>query len=335
MFDRYTEKARRVIFFARYEASVYGSPHIETEHLLLGLIREDKEFVGQLRARNATEGGVRQWIASKTTVGPKISTTLDLPLSHESKRVLAFAAEESSQLRQEFISTPHLVLGILRESKSLGAECLSQYGVGLAEYRAIALSTAAEQQRHEPFSKPRGAALPLMKTLLRQLRSQESEPAGELHEDVLPVPKADSLSAPIATVNRQLDLELATLNPEHRLKRRPWSRKEAMGHLVDLATTHHQWLARALTEATISVSGYPSEEWVAAQNYADYGWHELLSLWILINRLLMHLIAQVPPEKVSMTCRVGIEAPTTLSAVIERYVAECEDVLVQILAKLE
>ena len=42
MFERYTEKARRIIFFARYEASQYGSPYIETEHLLLGIVREDK-----------------------------------------------------------------------------------------------------------------------------------------------------------------------------------------------------------------------------------------------------------------------------------------------------
>ncbi len=42
MFERYTEKARRTIFFARYEASLFGSPYIETEHLLLGLLREDK-----------------------------------------------------------------------------------------------------------------------------------------------------------------------------------------------------------------------------------------------------------------------------------------------------
>ena len=48
MFERYTEKARRVIFFARYEASQFGSPCIETEHLLLGLLREDKALVRSL-----------------------------------------------------------------------------------------------------------------------------------------------------------------------------------------------------------------------------------------------------------------------------------------------
>jgi ATP-dependent Clp protease ATP-binding subunit ClpC len=48
MFERYTEKARRVIFFARYEASQYGSPYIETEHLLLGSLREDKVLTNRL-----------------------------------------------------------------------------------------------------------------------------------------------------------------------------------------------------------------------------------------------------------------------------------------------
>ena len=51
MFERYTEKARRVIFFARYEASQFGSPCIETEHLLLGLLREDKAFIASLEKK--------------------------------------------------------------------------------------------------------------------------------------------------------------------------------------------------------------------------------------------------------------------------------------------
>ena len=54
MFERYTEKARRVIFFARYEASQFGSPYIETEHLLLGLLREDKQLANLRRQRNLT-----------------------------------------------------------------------------------------------------------------------------------------------------------------------------------------------------------------------------------------------------------------------------------------
>ena len=51
MFERYTEKARRVIFFARYEASQFGSPDIETEHLLLGVLREGKDLANRFRKK--------------------------------------------------------------------------------------------------------------------------------------------------------------------------------------------------------------------------------------------------------------------------------------------
>ena len=64
MFERYTEKARRVIFFARYEASQFGSPYIETEHLLLGLLREEKSFAAEiLHERGLRLSAVREEIA--------------------------------------------------------------------------------------------------------------------------------------------------------------------------------------------------------------------------------------------------------------------------------
>jgi ATP-dependent Clp protease ATP-binding subunit ClpC len=111
MFDRFTEKARRVIFFARYEASQFGSPCIETEHLLLGLLREDRELASRfLRS-------IRKQIEAHTTLREKVSTSVDLPLSHECKRVLAYAAEEAERLKQEHIGVEYLLLGLLREEK--------------------------------------------------------------------------------------------------------------------------------------------------------------------------------------------------------------------------
>ena len=64
MFDRYTQNARRVIFFARYEAAQFGSPYIETEHLLLGLIREDKNISYKILS---TGGSWQSARPSKTT----------------------------------------------------------------------------------------------------------------------------------------------------------------------------------------------------------------------------------------------------------------------------
>src|SRR5215471_3676793 len=82
MFERYTEKARRVIFFARYEASQFGSPYIETEHLLLGLLREDKALTNRFLRSHASVESIRKQIEGHTTIREKVSTSVDLPLSN-------------------------------------------------------------------------------------------------------------------------------------------------------------------------------------------------------------------------------------------------------------
>ena len=94
MFERYTEKARRVIFFARGEASQLGSPYIETEHLLKGLVREDKVLLKRFLPSDAAVESIREQIENHLTIREKFSTSVDLPLSHECSRVLACAAEE-------------------------------------------------------------------------------------------------------------------------------------------------------------------------------------------------------------------------------------------------
>ena len=71
MFERYTEKARRVIFFARYEASQFGSPYIETEHLLLGLLREDKALANRFLRSHAAVESIRKQIEGHTTVAKR------------------------------------------------------------------------------------------------------------------------------------------------------------------------------------------------------------------------------------------------------------------------
>ena len=119
MFERYTEKARRVIFFARYEASQFGSPYIETEHLLLGLLREDKALTNRFLRSHASVESIRKQIEAHTTIREKVSTSVDLPLSNECKRVLAYAAEEAERLGHKHIGTEHLLLGLLREDKEL------------------------------------------------------------------------------------------------------------------------------------------------------------------------------------------------------------------------
>ena len=145
MFERYTEKARRVIFFARYEASQFGSPYIETEHLLLGLLREDKALTNRFLRSHASVESIRKQIEQHTTIREKVSTSVDLPLSNECKRVLAYAAEEAERLSHKHIGTEHLLLGLLREEKCFAAEILQERGLRLPAIREELQRTTQEK----------------------------------------------------------------------------------------------------------------------------------------------------------------------------------------------
>jgi len=145
MFERYTEKARRVIFFARYEASQFGSPYIETEHLLLGLLREDKALTNRFLRQHSSVESIRKQIEGHTTIREKVSTSVDLPLSNECKRVLAYAAEEAERLGHKHIGTEHLLLGLLREEKCFAAEILHERNLRLANVRDELARTTQEK----------------------------------------------------------------------------------------------------------------------------------------------------------------------------------------------
>ena len=124
MFERCTEKAPRAIFFARYEASQCGSADIEPEHLLVGILRKDDGVRALLKGISVKEA------ASKLALprGQKIATSVDIPLSHSSKLVLAYGAEEAQRLGQGHIGASHLFLGLLHE-ESRAAEFLREQGV--------------------------------------------------------------------------------------------------------------------------------------------------------------------------------------------------------------
>ncbi len=136
MFERYTERARRVLFFARYEASQLGSISIETEHLLLGLIREGKGLTSRLFARSHLSlENIRKEIEGRTVFREKVSTSVEIPFSTETKRVLQHAAEEADRLLHNYIGTEHLLLGILREERSVAASILFEKGMRLTGVR--------------------------------------------------------------------------------------------------------------------------------------------------------------------------------------------------------
>ena len=130
MFERYTEKARRVIFYARYEASQFGATAIEAEHILLGILRDDKVLVQSLLVNAHAEiDSIRKEIESRTVTREKAHASVDLPLSQGAKAVLSRAAAESDKLHHHHIGTDHLMLGLIQEERSLASEVLRARGV--------------------------------------------------------------------------------------------------------------------------------------------------------------------------------------------------------------
>jgi len=301
MFERFAEKARRTVFFARYEASVFGAPCIEIEHLLLGLLREDRTLRSRLPTGAAEQ--IRKRIEELVPqTAQRISTSADLPLSQDSRRALVCAAEESTALQHRSIECCHLVLGILRIDTSMAAAILREFGIEYAAYRGEVAELGACPPP-PPLPPPEGI-----------------------------------VGVPLGKAAVELELLLATVNhlEEHggtRLKRSGWTRKEAMGHLIDWAAAHQQWFARALTEPKLDAGGYPADGWLAAQQYNDVYWRDLVSLCMALNRLILHVIERVPQEKIDTPCRIGVAESIPLHELVRRYVAHYEDIVTQLLMR--
>ena len=121
MFERYTESARRVILSARYEASQFGSPSIEVEHLLLGLLRCDSARI-KVWLPTLNSKAIRKQIDAHSPRRAPISTSQNLPLSEDSKRVLEYASHEAGIGSDKRIGSEHLLLGLLLEGQSFAGQ---------------------------------------------------------------------------------------------------------------------------------------------------------------------------------------------------------------------
>jgi len=147
MFERYTEGARRVLFFARYEASQLGSASIGAEHLLLGLLRDGATGVAARTFRKAglDYDQIRAEVTRAAEGNPKVAATVEMPLSRGCKAVLEWAAEEASGLKHPHVGVDHLLLGLLYAGASVAGGVLERAGLHLDEVRvAIQIGVDAE-----------------------------------------------------------------------------------------------------------------------------------------------------------------------------------------------
>jgi ATP-dependent Clp protease ATP-binding subunit ClpC len=115
IFDRYTDDAKRSIFFARYEAAKRGSERITPVDILLGVCRDENTRIARLTRIRQSWEQYRSEIYQRFPPQQELPKDKDLPLDNPSKRILAYAAEEAVKMKEWWLDSSFLILGILRE----------------------------------------------------------------------------------------------------------------------------------------------------------------------------------------------------------------------------
>ena len=152
MFERFTERATRALFCARDEASQLGSSSIDSEHLLLGLIRDGKGLTDRLLA-DAGIGvdEIRDEMLRRVPARSKTSTSAEIPFSAAAQRVLQHAAQEADRLLHDSVGTEHMLLGLLSEEGNVAADVLTSRGLRLDRVRERIVELLRDgEQRERP-----------------------------------------------------------------------------------------------------------------------------------------------------------------------------------------
>jgi ATP-dependent Clp protease ATP-binding subunit ClpC len=183
MFERYDDPARRTLFFARYEASRLGVRSIETEHVLLGLMREPGGPAGRLLLTLPLTD-VRKELESNRTA-EKIETSVEIPFSSETKRVLQHACDEADELTHRHIGPEHLLLGLMGESQSRAATTLARYGMQLDGARERVRELSAAAMSPAPKSAVQAQLEQIMESARRLSMSLSGNPDAAMQVDLL------------------------------------------------------------------------------------------------------------------------------------------------------
>ncbi len=136
MFDRFTERARKVMGFARREAQRFHHEYIGTEHILLGLIQEGQGVAANvLKSMNIDLEKIRREVEKIVKSGPAMEPSVQIPFTPRAKKVVELALEEAGNLGHNYIGTEHLLLALLREQEGIAAHVLMALGIRLDEVR--------------------------------------------------------------------------------------------------------------------------------------------------------------------------------------------------------
>src|SRR5437763_1603709 len=163
MFERFSERARQVVVLAQDEARLLKHNYIGTEHLLLGLIREEEGLAARvLRSLDVSVEEAREQVARVIGPGDGV-TTGQIPFTPRAKKVLELALRESRSLGHNYIGTEHILLGLVRENEGVAARILLDFDadtdtVRNEVIRLLARDPGATYAPTPGFGRPRGTA---------------------------------------------------------------------------------------------------------------------------------------------------------------------------------
>ncbi len=160
MFERFTDRARRVIVLAQEEAKMLNHNYIGTEHLLLGLIHEgDGVAAKALEALSISLEAVREQVEDMIGKGQQ-KPTGHIPFTPRAKKVLELSLREALQLGHNYIGTEHILLGLIREGEGIAAQVLVKLGADLNSVRQQVIQLLAGYQGKEPVAAGAGQSAP-------------------------------------------------------------------------------------------------------------------------------------------------------------------------------
>ncbi len=136
MFERYSERARKVMNIASRKAQAMNHEYFGTEHILLGLIRVvESTGAKELEQHKITPQQVRDAVAELVQVGPPMESVQELHPTPEAKNVIEFSVQEARELHHNYVGTEHILLGLLHETNGIAAKALTKLGLKIEEVR--------------------------------------------------------------------------------------------------------------------------------------------------------------------------------------------------------
>jgi ATP-dependent Clp protease ATP-binding subunit ClpC len=205
MWQRFTERARRVVFYAQEEAGRLGENYVSTEHLLLGLARENDSVAARILDRmGVTLGRIKSEIERQVSRGEG-HTGREMQLTPRAKRVIDLAYDEARQINDNYIGTEHLLLGLIREGEGLAGRVLQKLNVDIDRARkevaslhdhdtpAAAAAVAGQPQghvavHHAPTPRPHRSRTPTLdeygRDLTEMARQDKLDPVVGRHAEI-------------------------------------------------------------------------------------------------------------------------------------------------------